>query len=171
MVCRNDGPCRDNITVDSRVRSLASGAAWHRPLGRRYRSEQGRVAMVFRSSFPDVDIPALPAHELIFRGLSEKADRPALIDGISGLTITYGEFATAVDRLAAALAERGIGKGDVIGIFAPNTPAYAITLHGVLRAGAVATTANALYTAEEVASQLADAGAKLLFTVSTFLER
>jgi acyl-CoA synthetase (AMP-forming)/AMP-acid ligase II len=127
--------------------------------------------MVFRSSYPDVDIPAQPVHELIFRGLSEKADRPALIDGISGLTITYGEFAAAVERLAAALAERGFVKGDVIGIFAPNTPAYAITLHGILRAGAVATTANALYTADEVAGQLTDAGAKALFTVSAFLDR
>ena len=127
--------------------------------------------MVFRSSYPDVDIPDRPVHELIFRGLSEKADRPALIDGISGLTITYGEFAAAVDRLAAALAERGFVKGDVIGVFAPNTPAYAITLHGILRAGAVATTANALYTAEEVAGQLTDAGAKALFTVSAFLDR
>jgi acyl-CoA synthetase (AMP-forming)/AMP-acid ligase II len=127
--------------------------------------------MVFRSSYPDVDIPTQPVHELIFRGLSDKADRPALIDGISGMTVTYGEFAVAVDRLAAALGERGIRKGDVIGIFAPNTPAYAITLHGVLRAGAVATTANALYTAEEVAGQLTDAGAKMLFTVSAFLDR
>jgi acyl-CoA synthetase (AMP-forming)/AMP-acid ligase II len=127
--------------------------------------------MVFRSPFPDVDIPDRPVHELIFRGLSDKADRPALIDGSSGLTITYGEFAAAVDRLAAALAERGVGKGDVIGVFAPNTPAYAITLHGILRAGAVATTVNALYTAEEVASQLTDAGAIKLFTVSAFLDR
>ncbi|MFC0439545.1 AMP-binding protein [Kutzneria buriramensis] len=127
--------------------------------------------MVFRSSFPDVDIPTQPVHELIFRGLAEKADRPALIDGITGMTITYGEFAAAVDRLGAALAERGVRKGDVIGVFAPNTPGYAITLHGILRAGAVATTANALYTAEEVAGQLTDAGAKALFTVSGFLDR
>jgi acyl-CoA synthetase (AMP-forming)/AMP-acid ligase II len=127
--------------------------------------------MVFRSSFPDVDIPDWPVHELILRGLVGKADRPALIDGVSGITVTFGELAAAIDRVAAALAERGIRKGDVIGIFGPNSPAYAIAFHGVMRAGAVATTINVLYPAEEVATQLTDAGAKLLFTVSAFLER
>ncbi|GAA0650637.1 AMP-binding protein [Kutzneria viridogrisea] len=127
--------------------------------------------MVFRSSFPDVDIPDLPVHELLFGDVSARADRPAMIDGPSGRVITYGELAGAVDRVAAALAERGVRKGDVVGIFSPNTPYYAVAFHGVLRAGGTATTINALYTPNEIASQLTDSGAKLLFTISPFLDR
>ncbi len=59
----------------------------------------------------------------------------------------------------------------MVGLFSPNTPAYAVVFHGVLRAGATVTTVNALYTADEVATQLIDAKARLLFTVSALVER
>lgn len=127
--------------------------------------------MAFRSPFPDVEIPDVSLHELLFSDAAGRADKPALIDGTSGQTISYGELTVLVDRVAGALAARGIGKGDVVAIFAPNTPYYAVAFHGILRAGATATTVNALYTAEELAKQLADSGAKLMFTVSPFVER
>ena len=76
-----------------------------------------------------------------------------------------------VDKIAAALAERGIGAGDVVGLFAPNSPEWAAVFHGVLRANAIVTSANSLYTPGELAHQLADSGAKLLVTVSPFLDR
>ncbi|WP_199441610.1 AMP-binding protein [Umezawaea beigongshangensis] len=125
--------------------------------------------MIFRSPFPDVEVPDVTLHELLFGDLGGRADKTALVDGASGASMTYGQLVGAIDRLAAALAERGIGKGDVVGILSPNTPYYAVVFHGVLRAGATATTVNALYTADEVAHQLADAGAKMLFTVSALL--
>jgi acyl-CoA synthetase (AMP-forming)/AMP-acid ligase II len=125
--------------------------------------------MVFRSPFPDVEIPDVSLHQLLFGDIADRADRVALIDGMSGASLTYGQLAGAIDRMAAALAARGIGKGDVVGILSPNTPYYAVVFHGILRAGATATTINALYTADEVAHQLHDAGAKMLFTVSVLL--
>ncbi|GHH37030.1 AMP-binding protein [Lentzea cavernae] len=125
--------------------------------------------MVFRSPFPDVEIPDVSLHQLLFGDIADRADRVALIDGMSGAEMTYGQLAGAIDRMAAALAARGIGKGDVVGILSPNTPYYAVVFHGILRAGATATTINALYTADEVAHQLHDAGAKMLFTVSVLL--
>ena len=76
-----------------------------------------------------------------------------------------------VDKIAAALAERGIGAGDVVGLFAPNSPEWAAVFHGVLRANAIVTSANSLYTPGELAHQLADSGAKLLVTISPFLDR
>ncbi|MFC6089375.1 4-coumarate--CoA ligase family protein [Saccharothrix lopnurensis] len=125
--------------------------------------------MVFRSPYPDVVVPDVSLHELLFADLGDRSDRVALVDGGTGASLTYSQLAGAVDRMAAALAARGIGKGDVVGILSPNTPYYAVVFHGVLRAGATATTINALYTADEVAHQLADAGAKMLFTVSALL--
>ncbi|MFS8098073.1 AMP-binding protein [Lentzea alba] len=125
--------------------------------------------MVFRSPFPDVEIPDVSLHQLLFGDIADRVDRVALIDGMSGASITYGRLAGMIDRMAAALAARGIGKGDVVGILSPNTPYYAVVFHGILRAGATATTINALYTPDEVAHQLHDAGAKMLFTVSVLL--
>src|SRR3979409_347010 len=131
----------------------------------------GGVSMAIRSPYPDVEVPDVSLHELLFADIGDRADRPALIDGSSGRSISFAELATAVERLAAALAERGIGKGDVVGIFSPNIPYYAVAFHGVLRAGATATTINVLYTANEVAEQLRDSGAKHLLPVSPLLER
>jgi acyl-CoA synthetase (AMP-forming)/AMP-acid ligase II len=127
--------------------------------------------MPVRSPYPDVEIPEVSLHEFLFGDFGDRVDAPAFIDGSSGRSITFGDFATMVDKLAAALHERGIGAGDVVGVWAPNSPEYAVVFHGVLRANAIVTSANSLYTPGELAHQLADSGAKLLFTVSPFLER
>jgi acyl-CoA synthetase (AMP-forming)/AMP-acid ligase II len=125
----------------------------------------------FRSPFPDVDIPPVSLTELIFAGLPDRAARPALIDGVSGQVIRYGELQAMVGQVAGALAARGIRKGDVVAVFAPNTPYYAVVFHAILRAGAVVTTVNSLYTPDDIAAQLRDSGARMLVTVSQFLDR
>ena len=127
--------------------------------------------MIYTSPFPAVEIPDLSVPDYLFADAASRADHPALIDGLSGQTVTYGQLVHMVERVAAALAERGISKGDVVGIFVPNIPYWPVVFHGVLRAGAVATTINSLHTPNEVARQLTDSGAKLLFTVSAFLDR
>lgn len=125
---------------------------------------------MFTSPLPDVDIPELSVYDYLFASLSDSdLDRTALIDGASGEETTYGRLRAQVDALAGALAARGIAFGDVVALHAPNVPAFATVFHGILRAGAVATTVNALYTAEEIANQLRDSGARLLFTVSPLL--
>jgi len=127
--------------------------------------------MPVRSPYPDVEIPEVSLFDFLFTGFGERAGAPALIDGASGATITFGELAGMVGKIAAALAERGIGAGDVVALFAPNTPHYVAVFHGILRANAVVTSVNSLYTPGELAHQLSDSGAKLLFTVSPFLDR
>ncbi|MCU1661732.1 MAG: AMP-dependent synthetase [Pseudonocardia sp.] len=127
--------------------------------------------MPVRSPYPDVEIPEVSLFDFLFTDFGERADAPALVDGGSGVALTFSELEHMVLRIAAALAERGIGGGDVVGIFAPNSPHYAAVFHGILRANATVTSVNSLYTPGELAHQLADSGAKLLFTVSAFLDR
>jgi acyl-CoA synthetase (AMP-forming)/AMP-acid ligase II len=123
------------------------------------------------SRFPDVEIPEVSVPQFVLAGAAERADRPALVDGLSGETLTHGELAAHVERMAAALAARGIGKGDVVAVFSPNTIWYPVVFHGIAAAGAVISPVNALYTPEEIAFQLKDSGAKMLVTVSPFLDR
>jgi acyl-CoA synthetase (AMP-forming)/AMP-acid ligase II len=127
--------------------------------------------MPVRSPYPDVEIPETSLFDFLFSDFGGRDAEPAFIDGTNGTSITYAELRGMVERVAAALAERGIGKGDVVGIFAPNTPYYPVVFHGVLRANAIVTSANSLYSPGELAHQLEDSGAKLLFTVSPFLDR
>jgi acyl-CoA synthetase (AMP-forming)/AMP-acid ligase II len=56
-------------------------------------------------------------------------------------------------------------------MYCPNLPEYAVAVHGVLLLGGVVTTANPLYTADELAYQLNDAEATYLLTVPTFLDK
>ncbi|MFC5995499.1 AMP-binding protein [Pseudonocardia hispaniensis] len=128
--------------------------------------------MTIRSSYPEVEIPDVSLFEFLFAdGFGDRADAPALIDGSSGASLTFAQLHGMVVKIAAALAERGIGAGDVVGLFAPNTPYWVAVFHGVLRANAIVTSANSLYTARELAHQLVDSSAKLLITISPFLDR
>ncbi|MET0700080.1 MAG: 4-coumarate--CoA ligase family protein [Mycobacterium sp.] len=123
--------------------------------------------MSFPSPFPDVEIPDSNLYEYLFADLTEAdADRVALVDAITGDQTTYRELVTRIDAFAGALADRGIGVGDVVGLLSPNSPTFAVAFHGILRAGATATTINALFTAKDIAKQLTDAHAKMLLTVS-----
>ncbi|MFO1327336.1 MAG: 4-coumarate--CoA ligase family protein [Rubrivivax sp.] len=127
--------------------------------------------MIFNSPRPDVAIPDLPYHELVLRHAATRPDQVVFIEGTSGRQVTHGDVAGGARRLAAGLARRGFGKGDVFAIVLPNVPEYAIAFHGVLMRGGIVTTANPLYTADELAHQLADAGARYVVTVPMFLDK
>ena len=119
---------------------------------------------------PAPEIPDLDLASFTLAGAAARGDRPALIDGPSGRSIGFAELAGRVDAVAGALAARGVRRGDVVALYMPNLPEYAVVFHGVLRANATNTTANPLYTERELEHQLVDSGAKLLFTVAPFLE-
>jgi acyl-CoA synthetase (AMP-forming)/AMP-acid ligase II len=123
------------------------------------------------SPHTDVTIPDLPLHEFVLADAMRRADEPALVDGPSGRTLTYGQLAGGVRRVAAGLAARGFGKGDVFAIYSPNVPEYALAFYGVSAAGGINTTVNPLYTADELAFQLNDAKARFLLTVPPFLDK
>jgi acyl-CoA synthetase (AMP-forming)/AMP-acid ligase II len=123
------------------------------------------------SSSPPVRVPRRTIAEHVLRHAARLADKPALIDGPSGRTLTYGQLADGARRTATGLAARGFRKGDVLALYCPNLPEYAMAFLGVAMAGGVTTTVNPLYTADELASQLRDSGARLLVTVPPFLDK
>ncbi|MER7844912.1 AMP-binding protein [Kitasatospora sp. NPDC096077] len=125
--------------------------------------------MVFRSEFPDVPVIDLPIHDAVLAAAAGYGDRPALIDGLTGEQVSYARLAAAVERVAAALAEAGVRKGDVVALFSPNTVVYPMAYYGATRAGATVTTVSSLCTPGELAGQLADSAARWLITVSPFL--
>lgn len=127
--------------------------------------------MPTESPFPDVSVPETSLSSYVLGAAEECGDKPAFIDAESGRELTYAGLVEQVDRAAAGLAERGLEKGDVFAIYSPNLPEYAVAFHGVTSAGGVVTTANPLYTVEELSRQLDDSGARYLLTVPPFLEK
>ncbi|MCZ6645072.1 MAG: 4-coumarate--CoA ligase family protein [SAR324 cluster bacterium] len=126
--------------------------------------------MIFRSPYPDVTVPEISLTEYVLQRAEELADKPALIDGPSGRTLSYGQLAGAIRKCAAGLAQSGFAKGDVFAIYSPNLPEYAVIFHAVASLGGTNTTVNPLYTVDELARQLKDCGAKYLITIELFLE-
>ncbi|MEU3951376.1 4-coumarate--CoA ligase family protein [Streptomyces achromogenes] len=125
---------------------------------------------MFRSEYADVPPVELPIHDAVLGGAAGFGDRPALVDGTDGTTLTYEQVDRFHRRLAAALAGTGVRKGDVLALHSPNTLAFPVAFYAATRAGATVTTAHPLATAEEFARQLRDSAARWIVTVSPLLE-
>jgi acyl-CoA synthetase (AMP-forming)/AMP-acid ligase II len=127
--------------------------------------------MIFKSPYPDATIPEVPLTPFTLQKAATLGDKPALIDGPTGRTITYQQLAGATRLIGASLIQRGFNKGDVFAIYSPNLPEYALAFHAVSLVGGVNTTINPLYTADELAQQLKDSKAKFLLTIPQFVDK
>jgi len=127
--------------------------------------------MIIKGPYPDVEIPEIALTPLVLRRASELQNKPALIDGPSGRTITYAQLADLIAIAAHNLKQRGFKKGEVFGILSPNCPDYAIAFHAVATLGGVVTPINPLYTKREIEHQLKDAGARFLVTIPVFMDK
>ncbi|MFJ8362413.1 4-coumarate--CoA ligase family protein [Streptomyces sp. NPDC093984] len=125
---------------------------------------------MFRSEYADVPPVELPIHDAVLGRAAEFGELPALIDGTDGTTLTYEQLDRFHRRIAAALAEAGVRKGDVLALHSPNTIAFPLAFYAATRAGASVTTVHPQATAEEFAKQLRDSAARWIITVSPLLQ-
>ena len=75
-------------------------------------------------------------------------DKPAIIYG--DRTITYAQFYQRVNKLAGALKNCGIKKGDRVAFLVPNIPAMLEGHYGPLKIGAVLVAINIRLSAREI---------------------
>ncbi len=106
--------------------------------------------------------PEMPVSSFLEATAKRLPDKVAFVNP-EGKKYTFAQVWANSGRLARVLQERGVKKGDFVGVYAPNCVEYPIIMHGILRAGAVATTLNPLYREREVEHQLGDAGAVAVF--------
>jgi len=78
--------------------------------------------------------------------------------------ITYAELLADVQRLANALRARGVGKGDIVGIYLPMIPEVVVAMLACARIGAPHTVIFGGFSANAVAERLEVSGAKALIT-------
>src|SRR5918996_1616040 len=95
-------------------------------------------------------------------------DVEALVDADE--RITFREYAARADRVSRALVAAGIGPGDRVAVWMPNTWETAVVAMGVYGAGAVVVPVNTRFKAGEMAQVVRRAGARLLFVRGDFLE-
>ena len=85
--------------------------------------------------------------------------------------LTYADLARHVDGLAALLRERGIGRGDSVGIFLPMLVETVVAALAVAKVGAIFLPVFSGYGADAIAVRLEDADARALLTADGFLRR
>jgi long-chain acyl-CoA synthetase len=105
---------------------------------------------------------------MVIDAAREHGDRPAL--KLDDAVVTYEQLDGATARVAGLLREKGMQRGDRVGIMLPNVPYFAIAYYGVLRAGGVVVPMNVLLKGREVAFYLTDPEAKLMFAWHGFAE-
>jgi long-chain acyl-CoA synthetase len=107
----------------------------------------------------EVEIPEGSVMDLFDQSVEKYGNRPSLI--FYGKKITYREIKDSVDRLATALADLGLKKGDTVALYLLNCPQYVIAYFAVLRLGAIVTPISPVYTGIEVKHQIQDSDAKM----------
>jgi len=78
--------------------------------------------------------------------------------------LTYRELNNQVSQVASALRTYGLGKGDAIGLYMPMVPEIAIALLAIAKIGGIILPLFSGYGSGAIATRLADADAKAIFT-------
>ncbi len=85
--------------------------------------------------------------------------------------LTYRDLYREVNRVANGLRALGLGKGDVIALYMPMIPEIAVALLAIAKMGGIILPLFSGYGPGAVATRLADAGAKAIFTADAFTRR
>ncbi len=111
--------------------------------------------------YPETTLPDLLKHTA-----EQYPSHPAVY--YYGTRLTYQELNRKADQFANLLLQEEIKPGDRIALYLPNCPPVLIAFFGALRAGAIVTQLNPLYSKTETAHQLKDSGAQYVVSLDRF---
>jgi acyl-CoA synthetase (AMP-forming)/AMP-acid ligase II len=118
--------------------------------------------MIHDSLLPDVEIPDLPVTRYVLDVASRCGDKAAMIDGLTGRTVTYAQLVDAVRRMAAGLSQAGLVRGEVLALVSGNCPEYPVIFHAAASVGAIVMGVNPWFGEAEMRRQLLDSRAVVL---------
>ena len=107
-----------------------------------------------------VEAPLKSVHQAFDEAAGAAPTRTAVV--FYGRSISFGELREASDRLACALADLGVKKGDRVALYLLNSPQFVIAYFAALKCGATVTPISPVYTSHEVRFQLEDSGARAI---------
>ncbi len=101
-------------------------------------------------------------HDLLSASARSRPDHPALVAGAS--EVTYAELSERVDAVAGWLLERGVRRGDRVGIHLNKSVEEVVGIFAVARIGAVWVDVHYQWTLEQLAYVVGDCGIRHLLT-------
>ncbi len=149
--------------------SAAEGITWTRRWDKVFDPALGAYGQWFAGAEMNTCFNAVDRHVAAGRGA-----QPALIWD-SAMTqrievLTYADLQARTAKVAGALAERGVGRGDRVIIYMPMVPEAAITMLACARLGAIHSVVFGGFAAAELSTRIADAKPKVIVSASCGLE-
>jgi fatty-acyl-CoA synthase len=102
------------------------------------------------------------------RTVAAHGQRDALVEFASGRRWSYTQLAAEVTAVAMGLWELGVGKGDRVGIWAPNCAEWTFTQYATAKLGAILVNINPAYRVHELEYVLNQAGIRTLVAAPSF---
>lgn len=114
--------------------------------------------------------PAVPVERTVVDMVRDAARRnpkaEALVCG--DVRLDWEQFDARINKVANALLQRGMQKGDRVAILSPNSIAYAELFMGVIRAGLCVTPLSSMASPEALEKMLRDCSARALFLADAY---
>ena len=127
------------------------------PAGRSYASGTSGVALLGDTIGDNFD-----------RTVARSGDREALVDVATGRRWTYRELAADVNALALGFLDRGVAKGERVGIWAPNCAEWTMVQYATAKIGAILVNINPAYGSRELEYVLRQSGTRTLVAAPKF---
>ncbi len=114
----------------------------------------------------DLNIEPKPVFSMLQKTADKFPDNAAF--DFLGKKYTWSEIYDLARKFAKGLQDKGVKKGDNIGVFLPNSPYFIISYYGILMTGATVVNLNPLYADSELSHLIEDSEIDLI--VSTDLK-
>ncbi|MGN6611624.1 MAG: AMP-binding protein, partial [Angustibacter sp.] len=120
------------------------------------------AALSYTSATSDTPLLGETIGANLERTVARWGDREAQDDVPTHRRWTYSELDVEVDELALGLLDRGIEKGDRVGIWAPNCAEWVLLQYATAKVGAILVNVNPAYRSHELAYVVNQSGMRLL---------
>jgi len=112
------------------------------------------------------DYPDYPLKWWFNKWAEEHPQKPYILMG--DFAMSYGDANNMARRIANALLDLGVKKGDRVAIMAPNVPQYVLALQALFKIGAIEVPTNPLYTVPELDLQFKDSRTETVIVMAMF---
>ncbi len=113
--------------------------------------------------------PKIPLYKFLDDAAANYPENIACI--YLGNKITYKNLKLHVDKLATALADLGVKKGDRVATILPTSPQFIISDHAILKAGAIHVPCSILHGEADLRYEIGESGAETVICLDRLLSR
>src|SRR5450756_1654531 len=117
----------------------------------------------------DLEVPLKSVPQAFDEATAKFGAKAAMV--FYGREISFRELREHTDRLAGALADLGLKKGDRVALYLLNSPQFVIAYFAALKLGCTVTPISPVYTSHEVRFQLEDSGARTIICQDILYEK